>query len=251
MKHSKIIGVIAAVVLLTCLAALPVSAAAPPLPCAFSGSVTLDGAACPGSVVTVQLTDGTPVTTLPATVTVSAGSTYNVVIAQDAVTELPAEDDTLKFYVDGNLATTTGDTATWETGGLKTVNLAAVAGAASNPDISVTTSIPFGSVTVGASKTMTLTINNVGAATLTITSITITGSQFSRGTYSGTIAAGSSATVDVTFSPTSTGAKSATLTIASNDPDEASVTVALSGTGTTRPQTFAWWLYGTFIEPFM
>jgi uncharacterized membrane protein len=158
------------------------------------------------------------------------------------VSGVPAEGAALNFYVNGYL----GNTSTWTSGGTKTLNLAAVAGAV--PDISVPTPLAFGSVTVGTSKTKTLTISNVGTATLTITNITVSGSQFSRGTLPGTIAAGGSATVDVTFSPTSAGAKSATLTITSNDPDEASVNVALSGTGVTAAANFASWLYKTFVE---
>ena len=119
------------------------------------------------------------------------------------------------------------------------------------PDISVATSLAFGSVTVGGTKTKTLTISNSGDASLTITDIGVTGTQFSVGTYPGTIAAGGSANVDVTFSPTSTGAKSATLTITSNDPDEGSVTVDLSGTGVEGAATFKSWLYDTFVKCLM
>lgn len=125
MKHlKKIIGVIAGVVLLTCFVAIPAMATLP-TPCAFSGDVTLDGAACPGSIITVQLEDGTPVVTMPAEVVVTVDSTHGVMIPQDPDTSKPAQGDTLKFYVDGHLATTTGDMSTWAQGGLKTLNLAA------------------------------------------------------------------------------------------------------------------------------
>jgi hypothetical protein len=160
-------------------------------------------------------------------------------------------DKTLIFKVNGLAATSSPASPTFKNYQPQVVNLAVGTGGAVAPDISVPASLAFGSVAVGTSKTKTLTISNVGTAALTITDITVAGSQFSRGTLPGTIAAGSSANVNITFSPTSTGSKSATLTIVSNDPDEPSVTVALSGTGSTEapvwPGTFAGWLYETFI----
>lgn len=237
MKHRKIIGLIALVMLLACLTTIPVLGQ-PPV-CQFKGTVTLDGASvAAGTPITAELTNGTQVGS--TTAYVEGVSKYNLVVAQED--SVPANGATLNFYVNGYL----GGTSTWNSGDTKTLNLAAVTGAV--PDISVPTSLAFGSVTVGTSKTKTLTISNVGTATLTITNITVSGSQFSRGTLPGPIAAGGSADVDVTFSPTSAGAKSATLTITSNDPDEASVSVALSGTGATAAATFASWLYETFVE---
>jgi hypothetical protein len=113
------------------------------------------------------------------------------------------------------------------------------------PDISVSpTSKNFGSLTVGSSSSpQTFTVSNVGSASLVIGTITVTGTnanQFSKqndNCTGQTIAAGGSATLQIVFSPTSTGAKSATLSIPSNDPDEGTVTISLSGTGVTAPTT--------------
>jgi sugar lactone lactonase YvrE len=101
--------------------------------------------------------------------------------------------------------------------------------------------IPFGDITQGVnSPAETVTISNTGNAVLTVTNIQIAGTdpgQFSLNLNGGTtpcgsatpsIAAQSYCTVAVLFSPASTGAKSATLAIASND---GTVNVALSGTG--------------------
>lgn len=237
MKHRNVIGLIALVMLLACVTTIPVLAQQP---CQFKGTVTLDGASvAAGTPITAEL-DGTEVGSITAYID-GGVSKYNMIVPE--VGGVPAENAPLKFYVNGYPV---GGTGTWNTGATKTLNLAAVTGVV--PDISVTTSLAFGSVTVGASKTKTLTISNMGTAALTISSITVSGSQFSRGTYPGTIAAGGSGTVAVTFSPTSTGSKSATLTITSNDPDEASVTVALSGTGTGAAANFRSWLYETFVE---
>jgi hypothetical protein len=104
--------------------------------------------------------------------------------------------------------------------------------------------VPFGNVTHGVgSLAQTVTIANAGSAALSVSGIQITGadaSQFSLdlggganpcGSAAPSIAAGGSCTVTVIFSPQSTGAKGAMIAIASNDPDEAAVNVALIGTG--------------------
>ncbi len=79
------------------------------------------------------------------------------------------------------------------------------------------------SVDVGASNTQTITISNAaGAAPLVIGGISVSGanaSEFSLDLSSTlmTIPAGSNTTFDMTFSPSSSGAKGAVLTILSND----------------------------------
>jgi N-acetylneuraminic acid mutarotase len=102
-------------------------------------------------------------------------------------------------------------------------------------------SITFGSVTVGSSGSQSLQVTNLGDTgdpSIVVSSTTITGShpnQFSDNFNDGsnvTLTPGQSTTINVIFSPTSDGAKSATLAIShsgSNDP----LTVPLSGTGVT------------------
>ena len=118
------------------------------------------------------------------------------------------------------------------------------------PDISVSpVSFDFGNVNVGStSAPRTFTISNIGDADLEIGTISITGtdaSEFSiqNDNCSGqTIVPSDTCTVDVVFSPASEGAKSADLSIPSNDPDENPVNIALSGTGAslfdTGPGTY-------------
>lgn len=119
MKHrKKIIGLVATVMLLACFVAVPVMAQ-PPQPCAFLGDVTLDGEVTPGSTITVELADGTPVATMPAEVVVDAGSNYYLAIPQ--VDGVPAADAALNFFVDDLY----GGSDTWTAGGYKTLNLAA------------------------------------------------------------------------------------------------------------------------------
>lgn len=95
----------------------------------------------------------------------------------------------------------------------------------------VTTSPQFAATTAGQTTTKTLTVANPSDRDSGAISLGITGSDFaiSTTTCSGSIAAHASCTVDVEFSPTTTGAKSATLT-ASAAPG-GSHNVTLMGTG--------------------
>jgi hypothetical protein len=80
----------------------------------------------------------------------------------------------------------------------------------------------------------------VGYADLVVGPINITGTNADQfaiqndNVSNKTIIPRGSATLQVVFTPTSTGAKSATLNIPSNDPDEATVLVSLSGSGVTE-----------------
>jgi len=74
---------------------------------------------------------------------------------------------------------------------------------------------------VSGSDANTLTIYNDGIKSLVITSIALSGTnadQWTKGTSPTTVAPGDSETQVVTFSPTSSGSKTAVLTITSNDP---------------------------------
>ena len=98
--------------------------------------------------------------------------------------------------------------------------------------IRLTGDLAFGSVTAGQTATRTLTIYNDGNSALTVSSISYP-SGFS-GNWSGTIAAGSSSAVTVTFSPTLVQSYSGTVTVAS-DKTSGDNTSAISGTGTAVP----------------
>jgi hypothetical protein len=114
-----------------------------------------------------------------------------------------------------------------------------VSGAAGVPDISVNpTSKNFGSVNVGSSSSaQTFTVSNDGTDDLDVGTITITGSGASHFAIQNDLASGQtiaptgSLTLEVVFSPTSTGTKTANLSIPSNDPDEDPLTASLQGTG--------------------
>jgi uncharacterized repeat protein (TIGR01451 family) len=102
-------------------------------------------------------------------------------------------------------------------------------------------SIDFGTMSVGTtSGHRTVTVTNVGDAgqNLVLSSETITGANASDFAFAGDtcitqfIAAGSSCTIDLTFTPGAAGARSATLTISDNGLASPH-TVSLSGTGGT------------------
>lgn len=103
-------------------------------------------------------------------------------------------------------------------------------------------SLPFGGVTLGQSSgALSATLANSGTAALTIGTLSITGAaapDFSRaGTCAngGSVAAGASCTINVTFTPTAAGARAATLAVSHNATGGSS-SVALSGTGDAVPQ---------------
>ncbi len=103
------------------------------------------------------------------------------------------------------------------------------------PDIAVSPeALDFGDVYVGSSKSLNVTISNVGDAGLTIYGITTDNDKFST-TNITSLAAGESANITVTFAPDAVGGQSGNLTISSDDPDEGTVTVALSGNGIAKP----------------
>jgi hypothetical protein len=97
-------------------------------------------------------------------------------------------------------------------------------------------SLNFGTLGVGlTSPAKTVTLKNVGTTAITITSIAVTGTEAGDFPKTGTtcgssLAAAASCTVSVTFKPTTTGARSATLKVtdsAAGSPQQ----VSLSGTG--------------------
>ncbi len=105
------------------------------------------------------------------------------------------------------------------------------------PDIRVApTSLAYGQIIVGQTSDQTVTIFNDGTVILNVTSLTTTNGTFSvvsPSTPFNVAANGGSQVVTVRFSPTAAGVQSGNLQIASNDPDEGLVSVALSGEGIT------------------
>ena len=107
------------------------------------------------------------------------------------------------------------------------------------PEITVAPpALAFGDqpIASGATATQAVTITNDGTGTLNITSVDLTGpdaTEFNIESDTGEVALAPAATrtVTVEFDPTTVGAKTAALTIVSDDDDEPSVDVDLTGTG--------------------
>ncbi|HEX2327524.1 MAG TPA: choice-of-anchor D domain-containing protein [Candidatus Angelobacter sp.] len=101
-------------------------------------------------------------------------------------------------------------------------------------------SLAFGSIATNtASSSQTVKITNTGGATLNITGVSISPSQFAvSGAGSTSIAPGSSASYSVTFTPTAVSAYSGKLSFTSNS-STAVPAVTLSGTGVDQSGTNA------------
>lgn len=112
-----------------------------------------------------------------------------------------------------------------------------------NPPGVTSTFVNFpGTTVVGQSSApATITVTNVGGATVVISSITDTTSNFTEviGNSCTTLSPGVDCSVSITFTPTTSGILTDTLTIASSTPGVPNMTVALFGTGITTAPTWS------------
>jgi hypothetical protein len=101
------------------------------------------------------------------------------------------------------------------------------------------TTLNLGSTTVGTTLNGSLTLTNTGGANLIISLISVNGGPFgvSGITTPSTIVPGGSATMNVSFTPTTGGSDSGSISITSNDPNSPTTTVTLSGTATSSTVT--------------
>lgn len=103
------------------------------------------------------------------------------------------------------------------------------------PAISVTpASLDFSAIKLGNSSAKTVIVSNSGAADLTISGVVITGtnaSEFVASSNCTNIVPNGSCSININFTPVLAGSKTATLSIASNDPLTPNKDVALSGIG--------------------
>jgi hypothetical protein len=137
--------------------------------------------------------------TIPAAATSDSGSQFSVVVSNSAGT------------VTSNVAVLTVSGA-----GQLTANL---------------TKLNYGTVTVGSSDILPVTLTNTGGSSVSISNVTLSGVGLSIGGVSSglILAAGNSATLNVTFAPAAAGTLSGSVTVASNATDS-TLTISLSGT---------------------
>ncbi len=183
-----------------------------------TGSATLNIASI--SITGTNSTDFAQINNCPASLGVGANCSINVTFTPTATgtrtASLSVSDDA--------------------TGSPQTVSLTGTG--ISTPAVSLSpASLNFGNQPVNTtSPPQTVTLTNTGSGTLTISSIGITGTN--SGAFAQTnncpasLGAGANCTISVTFTPTSAGAKTASLSISDNAAGSPQK-VGLSGTGTT------------------
>ena len=137
---------------------------------------------------------------------------------------------------------TVTDNANGVTGATQSVSLSGTGTGIPQATLSTTSEV-FSSTTVNTTvSNPAFTLTNGGTGALTITGITITGtnaSDFSEtNTCAGSVAAGSNCSITVSFTPSGTGSRTATLTVTdnANGVTGSTQTVSLSGTGLGVPQ---------------
>ena len=121
-------------------------------------------------------------------------------------------------------------------GGIATINLKGNSVAIVSGDITPATAddTDFGTVVLNTPTIKTYTIENTGTAALSISSIVSSGTDSADFVVGGitlpaTIAAGTNNTFTLTFTPTSEGIKTATITINNDDCDESGYSFAVQG----------------------
>ncbi len=111
-------------------------------------------------------------------------------------------------------------------------------GLSTDPDIDVSPlSLDFGTIDTGTTSDLTVTIDNLGVDDVTVDSITIDNAKYSVTTPTTpfTVVAGTPTDVTVQFAPDTALTEAGTMTVHSNDPDEATIDVSLTGTGSDVP----------------
>jgi hypothetical protein len=170
--------------------------------------------------------------TLPATLVAGANCAINVTFTPSATGTRTA-------------TITVTDNATPTT---QTVALTGIGGASSSGPAATlsATTLTFASQATGTtSPIQTVTLANTGSAVLTISSITLSGTNannFARvttcGTLPATLTAGANCLINVTFTPSGTGTRAATITVTDNAAP-ATQAISLTGTGGTAGATAA------------
>jgi hypothetical protein len=217
--------------------ATPTSDALTPSTATLGGDVTDDGS----SAITVRgvvysktgLNPDPEIGGANVTNATAAGTTGVFTVDVSSLTE--ATQYSFKAYATNALGTSYTTVANFTTPGIPEIGLEQPVSTNLTDGVS---SISFGSVKKGqSSAAKTFTIRNNGTADLNISGINIDGSAASDfdldlTLLSGVILPGDTTTFTVTFNPSSAGLLGAVLHVESDDDDEASFDVALSGTGT-------------------
>ncbi len=109
-----------------------------------------------------------------------------------------------------------------------------------NVKVNGNTVLNNGTYVVGTTAATSLTIENTGVSSLTLSGVSFTGAnaaEFSIDLTTGTVAALGSNTYTLSFAPTGTGTRTATISIANNDSDENPYIINLYAIGTNNLAT--------------
>jgi len=103
------------------------------------------------------------------------------------------------------------------------------------------TALSFGNVTVNSTQSQSATITATGAASVTVSAVTVAGAAFSLGnlTTPFTLQTKQSIQLTVGFAPTTNGSAAGTLTIRSNA-QNGTLTVPVAGTGVSHSVALSW-----------
>ncbi|HVG92368.1 MAG TPA: choice-of-anchor D domain-containing protein, partial [Alphaproteobacteria bacterium] len=112
------------------------------------------------------------------------------------------------------------------------------------------TSLSFGSVNTGSLSTLPVTLTNSGNSPVTISSVSVSGAGFNdSGVSAGTVLnAGQTATLNVSFAPSTAGSVTGSVSVLSNATNSPT-TVALSGVGVTPASApFPVWVQSSLLR---
>jgi len=207
-----------------------------------AGNVTSNAA-----TLTVSVPNTPPsISTQPASKTVIAGQTATFSISATGTAPMTYQWNKGATTISGatSASYTTPATTTADNGAQFTVTITNAAGKATSNAATLTvtaatatlnasqTTLNFSSINIGSNSILPVTFTNGGNSNVTISNITISGAGYTAsGISSGQIVApGKTATLNVTFTPSATGAMPGSVSVASNATNSPA-TVTLSGTG--------------------
>jgi len=148
------------------------------------------------------------------------------------------QSSTFQVWFDPSAAGTVTGTLTVQTDSGVSSGQVTLSGVATTPPQQISlssTTLNLGSAIVGTTLNGSLTLTNTGGANLIISLISVNAGPFGISGIATprTIVPGGSATMNVSFTPTTAGSDSGSINITSNDPNSPTATVALTGIGTS------------------
>lgn len=183
-----------------------------------AGDLTISNISISGNVFSVATSTpiSLPADDMPVNITIiMSGATAGTFTETLTIVNNDPDESSFTFPVSGTIGATTTSEIDVEVNGQPQVNGG---------------SISFQDTQVGTQETQELIITNAGSVTLQITNIIIDGDDFSlQSDIPGPLDPGESTTLVIIFSPTSTGAKTANLTIQSDGAPDFIATLSANG----------------------